>query len=70
MAYVEVDQKTDCDATQSHVGQQLRFVDGMNGFHALHFDNDPVLDYEIHPLAEFNRLATIDHWQAHLAEDT
>jgi hypothetical protein len=41
---VEVDQKAHVDSAQAYVGEELRFVDRVDGFDGFHFDNDTVLN--------------------------
>ena len=66
MGYMEVDQQANVSSTQSNIGEQLRLVDGIDGFDALYLDNDDSFDNQIDTIAKFDPLAVIDHWQADL----
>lgn len=67
---MEVDQQADGDSAQSHIGQQLCLMDGMERLNAFHLDDDGSLDYQVYPVTEINFFAVIDDGQADLASDT
>ena len=60
--HVEIDQQADWDSAQPHVGQELRLMDRMDCFDGLYFDNDRVLDDQVHAISEFYFFAFVDDW--------
>jgi hypothetical protein len=68
MENVEVDQQTDWEPAQAHIGQQLCMVDGMNGFDRFHFDNDSIFNHQVHPVSEFQFLSFVNYRQPDLSE--
>jgi hypothetical protein len=62
---LKVDQQTHTDAAQSHIGEQLRFVDRVENVYGFHFDHDSVLDHQINSISDFEFLAVIHNWLGH-----
>jgi hypothetical protein len=66
MQDVEVNEQSDAEATQPHVGKKLSMVDWMNGVDGLHFHNDSPLHCQVDSVSDFELLAFIDHWLRNL----
>jgi len=66
---VEVDEQSHADSAEAHVGQELRFVNGMYGVCGFHFDDDSGFDKEIDSISELKFVALINNWQGHFCRD-
>jgi hypothetical protein len=62
---VEVDQETDTDSAETHVGEKLGFMDGMDRVHSFHFDYDSGF-YQVDSVSDFELLSLIDNRQRDL----
>ena len=69
MKDVEVNEQSDAEATQPHVGKKLSLVDWMNGVDRLHFDNDSVLHCQVDSVSDLELLTLIDQWLGNLGGD-
>jgi hypothetical protein len=60
---IEIDQEAYTDSAESHVGQELGFVDWMDRFDGFHFDNYPVFNDQINSISDFEFVAFINNRQ-------
>ena len=65
MPDVEVDQQSNSASAESWVRQQLRFTDSRSFWTELGFDNDDVLNQQIHPVCGRDRQPTIGDRYGH-----
>lgn len=66
MGYMEVNEQANVASARPNVREQFRLVNRVDGFYALDLDHDGTVDDKIHPIAEVDSFAVIDHWQADL----
>jgi hypothetical protein len=59
----EIDQEAYTDSAESHVGQELGFVDWMDRFDGFHFDNYPVFNDQINSISDFEFVGFINNRQ-------
>jgi len=64
---VEIDQQAHRYSAQSHVGQELRLINRVDGLDGFHFHYDSVFNDEIDAISDFELLPFIDHWLSYFS---
>jgi hypothetical protein len=66
---LKIYQQSNASAAQSHVRQQLRSMNGIDGIDTFNLDNDGIANDQIYAIAEFNPFALVNNRQSHLTID-
>ncbi len=60
---MEVNEQAYAMPAKTHIRQQLSFVNRINGFDTLDFDDHQILDQRVYAITELNFFSFIDDWK-------